>query len=76
MKTLNWITPLKQRLIRYQNARLRLCSNFSGDAISGFCQQTLLASTVVSGLVAAYGMDPQVREFLDDPSFSLCSTLL
>jgi hypothetical protein len=33
-----------------------------------------LASAILESLVAAYGMDPQVGQFLDDLSFCLCST--
>jgi hypothetical protein len=35
----------------------------------------LLASTIVSGLVTVYRMNPQVGQSLDGLSFSLCSTL-
>ena len=41
-------------------------------AISGSCQQTLLG---IHNSVWVYGIDPQVRQSLDDLSISLCSTL-
>ena len=44
-------------------------------AVTGSCQQALLASAVVSGLVTVYGMDPQVAQSLDGFSFNLCFTL-
>ena len=45
-------------------------------AISGFCQQALVGiPSSIWGLVTIYGMDPQVGQSLDGPSFRLCSEL-
>ena len=40
----------------------------------GTVSKHLSASTIVSGLVTIYRMDPQVGQSLDGLSFSLCST--
>jgi hypothetical protein len=57
------------------SASKRLSDKTSQEtSTSGSCQQAVSSISMCLGLVSACGMNPQVRQSLDGPSFGLCST--